>query len=131
MCYTFAANLNMIKMKKAIGILSALIILSAFTLFAESDGNPVEAAPTAVVTGQVIDMATGEGLAGASITIDGAETKTFTDFDGRFRMNGLLPGKYDIKVSYISYEEVTIEQFNLTGVSETLKVKLASNGNNR
>jgi uncharacterized surface anchored protein len=129
-CHTFAAKPKMITMKKMIGTFTAIFFLLITTLLAESKSTPApNAAATAVVSGQVLDMATGEALAGASITIDGTETKTFTDFNGRFSMNGLVPGKYNIKVSYISYDEVTIEQVYLNSTSDNLKVKLATNGN--
>ncbi len=114
-------------MRKTISVIVTLLFFSATSLIANSEGGELSAPAPLNMSGQVIDKVSGEGLAGATLTIEGFEEKIFTDFDGRFTLNGLMPGKYDIKVSYISYEDVTLKQFALFG-NEKLEVKLAANG---
>lgn len=61
------------------------------------------------IRGKVIDKQTGEELIGATILIDGTTTGTITDFDGKFSIDKVEPGKYKIRCSYISYETIYAE----------------------
>jgi hypothetical protein len=58
-----------------------------------------------MLSGSVMDIETGEKLAGSKIEIEETGISVFTDMDGNFSIEQLLPGNYTLKVSYISYEE--------------------------
>lgn len=90
---------------------------------AVSLNNPPVA--NAVITGQVNDFVTGESLAGVVVTVDGTDQTTYTDLDGNFKFNGMLPGKYNLVFSYISYNKNLIENLDVTeSETETVEVKL-------
>ncbi len=57
----------------------------------------------ASISGKVIDIETGESLAGACITIQETGIKVYTDLDGNFIINDLNPGNYTINVNLVSY----------------------------
>lgn len=91
-------------MKKSLSIflgLTALIFISG-SVFAGSNPTKVPAT-TASVNGQVVDFQSGETLAGVAITVEGTETKVYTDLDGNFSIEGLEPGTYNLVLSMISY----------------------------
>lgn len=77
--------------------------------FAENDKAGESAAPTTNLSGQVIDVATGETLAGVMVKLEGTDKSVFSDFDGNFTFENLKPAKYDVSVSLISYENVKTE----------------------
>ena len=50
-----------------------------------------------------------------------------SDLDGKFNIKGLQPGKYSIKVSYISYQSVTVENIDVKeNQSTTVNISLTS-----
>ena len=73
------------------------------------------------ITGVVVDAETGETLIGANVVIEGTLKGTQTDLDGKYTINNVEPGTYNIVVSYISFTKQTI-----TGVEvepgETVKL---------
>lgn len=60
-----------------------------------------------IIRGLVIDDATGEYLPGVTIFAEGTNNGTLTDLDGKFNLS-IDPGKYNIRVSFISYESLII-----------------------
>ncbi len=66
-------------------------------------------ASTGKIMGKVIDKKTGEELIGVSVSIEGTSIGTVTDFEGKFAINGLNPGSYNIVISYISYQKKIIQ----------------------
>lgn len=64
-----------------------------------------------IIRGQVIDNATGEDLIGVTVVVKGTTNGAVTDFDGKFEIK-LSPGLYDLQISFVSFETITI-----TGVS--------------
>jgi hypothetical protein len=117
-------------MKKVIILFVAILLVSGFELAAKL-GNDSEAnAPAAVaISGTVVDQLTGEGLAGATVSVDNTNIKTFTDFEGNFYFNSLAVGTYDLKVTYISYQETNLENLQVAENSKGIEVKMKANGN--
>lgn len=72
------------------------------------------------ITGQVKDIRSGETLPGANILIDGTLTGTITDFDGKFVLESLKPGNYDIKVSFISYDPLLFKGIRVEAGRNTI-----------
>lgn len=66
-------------------------------------------AATGSIEGLVFDKKTGETLVGATIILEGTQTGAVTDFDGHFIITGIKPGKYNVTVSYISYNPIVFD----------------------
>ncbi|MFW6043589.1 MAG: TonB-dependent receptor domain-containing protein [Marinilabiliaceae bacterium] len=60
------------------------------------------------IRGTVHDGETGETLVGVSVVVKGTTKGAATDLDGEFSLN-LDPGTYDLDLSFISYQDLTIE----------------------
>jgi hypothetical protein len=117
-------------MKKASILFALILLVSGFQLIAGPGIDSEPGAPAAVaISGTVIDLVTGEALAGATVAVDNTDIKTFTDFEGKFYFNSLTVGTYDLKVSYISYQETNIENLKVAENNNGLEVKMKANGN--
>lgn len=91
-------------MKKMTILLAALLFaVTGAYASAESDKETVR---TVSLSGQVVDSSTGEALAGVKVEIDGIHQEIYTDFDGHFNIEGLIPGTYCVNTSLISYQKV-------------------------
>lgn len=119
-------------------LLFTLLFISAsvFT-FGTNNNNPVskdksaEASAASTIstvslTGKVIDLNSGETLAGVEVTIEGSTKKTHTDLDGNFRFDGMQPGAYNVIASYISYKKSFIEKLEVGKPDQSLNIKLQS-----
>ncbi len=62
--------------------------------------------------GVVYEEASGEFLPGVSIYVEGTTTGTITDLDGKFNLS-LNPGTYTLKISFISYDPIILENLSL------------------
>ena len=60
------------------------------------------------VTGRVVDAVTQEALSGASVAVLGPDDAlsggAAADLDGRFAIDGLAPGSYRLRASYVGYD---------------------------
>ena len=77
-------------------------------LFTLVSSIAIATAQDGVIRGQVIDQASGEPLIGTTVILQGTTTGAITDLDGKFSIDDLEPGTYDLQVSYVSYETKTI-----------------------
>ena len=89
----------------------------------EAPATPVQ---TISLTGKVIDFNSGEALTGVEIKIEGTDIKTYTDFDGNFKIEEVKPGNYNIIASYISYDKSLIENFKADIENNEVDIKLQS-----
>ncbi|VAW23863.1 TonB-dependent receptor [hydrothermal vent metagenome] len=81
------------------------------------------------IRGLVFDGKTGESLPGVTIFVEGTTIGTITDLDGKFNLP-INPGTYQIRVSFISYEtlhinDVVVEAEKAT-VFDNLKLEEAT-----
>ncbi len=90
----------------------------------ENKGVPAEAA--VVISGKVTDEVTGEALTGVKVTIDGLSIKAYTDFDGNFRFEQLLPGEYSLTATYVSYDRKQVHKINPVKEDRNLEISLKS-----
>ncbi len=122
-------------MKKTLLTLSFVII--AVGLFATDKANSSRKAKSSEktvaapitslsITGKVIDFSTGEALAGVELTIEGSAKKVYTDFDGKFKIENVAPGQYNLIASFISYDKSYIEKLSVEKSSNDLNIKLQS-----
>ena len=59
------------------------------------------------IRGTVIDESLREPMIGVSIVVEGTIMGAMTDLDGKFNLR-LVPGKYNLKFSFVSYETIKI-----------------------
>lgn len=113
-------------MKKIIriaAIASFTLVFSVLT-FAEGKSTNTPVA-TASVSGQVLDINSGETLAGVVVTVEGTDLKVYTDLDGNFTINGIEPGTYNLILSMISYKKSLVENLELqANEQEVIDIKL-------
>ena len=87
-------------MKKFVFLFSLLIILSSTTVMAQPGS----------ISGTITDSDSREALVGANVVIQGTIIGASTDFDGKYTLNNISPGTYNLVVSYISYKTKIIEK---------------------
>ncbi|MCF8237957.1 MAG: TonB-dependent receptor [Saprospiraceae bacterium] len=85
-----------------------LIILFTFFLSAGIQ------AQTGVIQGTVTDALTNEPILLATVSIPGTTTGTTTDLEGTYKLEGLTPGLYILKVSYLGYEDQRRDEIQVT-----------------
>lgn len=80
-----------------------------YTLFLLVIGfSQVHAQQYAQLRGQIVDKQTGERLIGATVVLQGTAIGAVSDFEGRYKLTGIKPGKYTVKATYVSYEATSI-----------------------
>ncbi len=113
-------------------VLSILFVAFLGLVYADNDGakssepSGTSPAQTITLTGKVIDFNSGEALTGVEVKIEGTDIKAYTDFDGNFKIEDVIPGKYNIIASYISYNKSFIENFNADKKDCRVDIKLQS-----
>ncbi|MDP2208783.1 MAG: TonB-dependent receptor [Bacteroidota bacterium] len=71
------------------------------------------------ITGTITDKKTDEILIGSNLLIVGTATGTTTDIDGKYVIRGLTPGQYSLRISYISYQSVTVNNIKVEEGKDT------------
>ncbi|MEN0006551.1 MAG: TonB-dependent receptor [Bacteroidota bacterium] len=71
-------------------------------------------AQNGIIKGQVTDKLSNEPVMFANVLVLGTDAGTTTDIDGNYEITGLEPGLYDVRVSYIGYNEVTEYETQIT-----------------
>lgn len=102
------------------------ICILNFSSFADDNREKKNSKPEPVaISGIITDNKTGEKLAGVEVKLAGTDKKTFSDFDGNFRFEAIIPGEYSITAKYISYKSVTLEHQNIDFLAEKIHLKLS------
>jgi len=65
-------------------------------------------AQNGIIRGSVYDEGTGESLMGVTIVVEGTTKGIVTDLDGKFNLQ-ILPGTYNLRLSFVSYETSIIK----------------------
>jgi TonB-dependent receptor len=81
-------------------------------------------AETGAITGIISDKKTGEGIIGASVLIENINRGAVTDINGKFSIDGISPGKYIVKISYLSYQPAEINTEITAGQSIELNIAM-------
>lgn len=95
-------------------LLVVLFFISAFCLPIKSFGQV-----KGIVRGSVIDDATGETMIGVTVRAKGDPGGSITDFDGKFELR-LAVGTYDLQLSFVSFETITITGIEVKEGSPTV-----------
>lgn len=107
-------------------LLAFSMVLAILPAMAENDNNGSNTAK-ATISGKVFDNQTGESLAGVVISVENTDIQVYTDLDGNFEIKQIVPGTYNLVVSYISYKSSLIENLSLdANEKEDINVKLNS-----
>ena len=81
--------------------LTALLLATASLLFAGTTG---------ILEGTVVDRDTRETLIGVSVSIVGTGLGAATDAEGRFQVNNVESGTYDVRITNIGYQPVVYRE---------------------
>lgn len=106
-------------------IIALLLAFSVAFAGGEKENKELPApANTVIIEGQVTDFISGEVLPGVEVTLKNTDKKVYTDFDGKFSFESITPGKYNVVVSYISYNKSLVEEVDVKNQNEHLSIKL-------
>ena len=107
-------------MKRTLSALFGVVLLSAASLGAQAPAGPGAAGPPPApgeIAGKVIDADANAPIARASVAVrtkDGAlVTGAIANSDGSFRIQGLRPGAYVLRTTFIGYGPKT-QEFTIT-----------------
>ena len=91
-----------------------------------NETTAASASASVSISGKVIDLNSGEALAGVEVAIEGSSKKVRTDFDGNFKIDNLNPGEYNLIASYISYNKSLVEKLEVVKSNQVLNIKMQS-----
>ena len=74
---------------------------------APAEGSQNTTAGQGIIRGRVTDATTNEPLPFATVVISGTSTGTTTDDNGRYVLNSLEPGRYNVEARILGYRSVT------------------------
>lgn len=89
-----------------VAILGCMIIAAAVAPAAAGDGK---------ISGIVTDSQSGDPLVSASIVLEGTRLGTVSDDKGRYFILNVPPGSYTLRVSYVGYAALVVEQVRVSG----------------
>ncbi|MDY0084133.1 MAG: carboxypeptidase-like regulatory domain-containing protein, partial [Ignavibacteriaceae bacterium] len=106
--------------------LSSIKITSLFLIvFLFSVSQSELLAQTATLTGKITDKETGETLPGVNIILKGTYYGAATDVNGKFSIQSINPGTYNVEVSLIGYKSVQFTGYQFSaGQTKKLDVEL-------
>ena len=99
------------------GLIAAGLLLGFLPGLRPTTHSPARAAPANIpagvgasaadtlsrFVGLVRSRPTGESVGGALVLLTGQERRTVTDDDGRFRLDSLAPGRYEVRIHHLGY----------------------------
>jgi hypothetical protein len=113
------------KMKKIFICLFVISLSLAGVAKEKNNTSKTADKPASVaISGFVCDETSGESLAGVEVKIEGTELKTYTDFDGRFTLQNILPGEYQVVTNYISYQKSEVKVSDTTQKDSQVNIKM-------
>ena len=72
------------------------------------------AGQSGVINGQVTNTINKEPVMFANILVEGTSMGTTTDVEGNYEIKGLEPGLYNVRASYVGFNEITIYEIQVT-----------------
>ena len=102
-------------MKKSLFVLFSIVLITQ-AIYAQSKG---------IITGVIKDKFTQELLTGATILLEGTSFGAQSDLEGKFKIIGITPGSYNIKLQYLGYQQKTLFNVVVTsGNIQTFNIEL-------
>jgi hypothetical protein len=71
-------------------------------------------AQSGIIKGQVTDALSNEPIPFANVLVLGTDKGTTTDIDGQYEITGLTPGLYNVRATYVGYNERTEYEIQVT-----------------
>ena len=65
------------------------------------------------IAGTIKEAGNGSGLPGVNVMVKGTYYGTASDLDGRYKINNISPGSYDVEISMIGYKTVSYTHLTL------------------
>ncbi|MGF1636820.1 MAG: TonB-dependent receptor domain-containing protein [Cyclobacteriaceae bacterium] len=85
-------------------------------------------AQTGSISGVIKDEISGEAIIGANVVIEGTTQGASTNLDGEYSINNVKAGVYNIKVSYVAYNDKIVENVRVSeGANVNLNVVITEN----
>ncbi|MEQ9186270.1 MAG: TonB-dependent receptor [Cryomorphaceae bacterium] len=117
--YLLHASLDRLRPTLGGLLATALFLISASIAFSQS-----------TLTGVIKDKETGETLPGATVVIVGTYLGASSDIDGKYIIEGIKPGDYSIKVTFIGYSDQVYNGIRLKkDATQTLDAELSFRSN--
>jgi len=91
-----------------------------FTLFVSYCFSTALLAQNATIKGTLSNAINNEPIGFANVLVLGTEKGTTTDVDGNFEITGLEPGLYDVRVTYIGFDEKTAYEVQVTNAKPAI-----------
>ncbi len=88
------------------------VTLCLVTILSVMGQNGMSQSGNGIIRGTVYDDVTGETLIGVTVFLKGTTIGSITDLDGQFTIE-VQEGTYDLQVSYVSYETITVESLQV------------------
>ena len=96
-----------------------LFLFLSFQLFAQNG----------IVKGTLTDALSNEPIGFANVLVMGTDAGGVTDIDGKYEIAGIKPGLYDIRASYVGFEEQTIYEIQVSSAKPAIvNFKMEENG---
>lgn len=98
---------------------TTLFLFLSFQLFAQNG----------IVKGTLTDALSNEPIGFANVLVMGTDAGGVTDIDGKYEIAGIKPGLYDIRASYVGFEEQTIYEIQVSSAKPAIvNFKMEENG---
>lgn len=90
-------------------VFTVIVLASPSTMGATAAAEKVSTTfhKTGTLVGRVVDAASGEGLPGANVIIEGTRIGAAADLDGNYRIVGVPDGTYEVTARFVGYQSVT------------------------
>ena len=75
---------------------------------------------TGIIKGQVLDALNNDPISFANVLIMGTDMGTTSDIDGKYELTGIEPGLYDIRISFVGYNEQTIYEIQVNNTQPAI-----------
>lgn len=105
------------------------LILLLFTI---SSNKVFAQSPTQTIRGTIIDKQSQSIITGANVIVmnQSPQKGAVSDINGHFRIDGMMVGRFDLKVSYLGYNEVVLSNIEITlGKEVVLEIGIEENVN--
>jgi len=79
---------------------------------------------TGTISGKIVGKTGNEILTGANVIVEGTRFGATADLDGNYTIKNLPIGKYNLKFTYISYNQLSVEGVEVKA-GETIKIDVA------
>lgn len=100
------------------------LLLTLLSLFIMASAGYAQ---NGAISGKVIDSSNGETLIGTNVILKGTTNGAQTDIDGKYTIQNLSPGLYDLVITFVSYNTKTIPGVRVTsGQTTSLDIVMES-----